>query len=110
MLCIGVHSLGLDDGLGVVVIVFELEDVHQLLVRREAGQFVKHLCAVLGEGLLHLRRRGPGHVGIPAVRQDLGGVLKGGGVEHARGLLVVEKLRLPGTQHGRHAQIRFFFR
>ena len=79
-LCIGADRLGLDDGLGVVVIVFELEDVHQRLIGRQAGKLVEYLCAVFGEGLLHLRRRKTGHVGIPAVRQDLGGVLKGGGV------------------------------
>ena len=109
-LCVRVHGLGFDDGLGVVVIVFELENVHQLPVRGEASKLPEYLCAVFGQGLLHLRRRKAGHVGIAAVRQDLGGVLKGGGVEHARGPLVVEKPRLSRAEHGRNAQIRFFFR
>ena len=109
-LCVRAHGLGFDDGLGVVVIVFELENVHQRALGGESGDLAEKLIAALGQDLLHLVCRRVGHVGIAAVRQELGGLLTGGSVQHAPGPLVVEQSGLPGAQHGRQAQIRFFFR
>ena len=109
MLAVGADGLSLQDGLGVVVVVLELEQIHQLLVRGEILHFLEDLPAALSQGLLHLGGAHLRHIGITAVRQELGGVLNRGGIQHAAGLLQVQELGLPGAEHGRNAQIRFFF-
>ena len=109
MLCVLTHRLALDDGLGVVVIVLELEDIRKRAVGRHFTQLLENCRAVLRQSLLNFARAHCRHVGVPAVGQELRGVLKGGGIQHTLRLLIAQEPRLPRAKHGGYAEIRFFF-
>ena len=98
---IGSHGLGLQNGLGVVIIVFQTEELHQSLVGDKVLQFREHRLAVCAEGGVYLAGIHTGHVLIAAVAQELGALLKILSLQHAPGAVGGEHLSLPRAQHGR---------
>ena len=103
-------GLGLDDRLGVVIVIAHAEQRHNAVLRRKRLHLGKHGGAPVAQRLVKPDSQ---HIGIAAALQDPRRLLHGG-AEHPPGLLRVEQLRLLCAQIRRNKQIlrvlaRFYF-
>ena len=83
-----------------MIVIAQLEDIHQTALRAEPAQLLKDPGPVLFQALLDLAGIHLGQILIAAVGQELGRVLKGGGVQHPLRLFPAEQLGLSGAKHG----------
>ena len=102
------HGLGLQDGLGVVIIVFQTEQLDQRLVGDKVFNLLEQRGAARRERGVYAGGVQTAHVLITAVAKQLGTVLKGLRLKHAGGAVGGEHLSFSRAQHGGEAEIRFF--
>ena len=76
------HGLGLDQHLGVVVVVFQLKDLHQPPVRHRVRHVPEGVPPGIGQQLFQRRRGQLGQLAVPALAEHLGCFAAVLGVDH----------------------------
>ena len=99
------HGLGLEQGLDVVVVVFDLENLQNLRMRGGGGEILQRLVPLLGQHPVQLIQIHSGHVGPAALGEDLDRVLRRSGLQHALQPLAVEEIALHGLDAGGEEEV-----
>ena len=98
-------GLGFQQHLGVVIVVFDPEHVNDVPVRGEEIEVVKGALTGLGEHLVDAVHGDLLRLGIAALHQHLGGIRRGGGVQHPLHPLPGQEAALQRPDPGGEKQI-----
>ena len=104
------HGLRLDERLGIVVVILETEQLHELHLRDHALDLIEQRRNVRLERSAGLLRGQTAQVAVAAFLQDLGRFVVRRRIDHALHTLSGEHFGLAGCQHCRNRKvIRIFY-